>query len=248
MSGGTSSERVIITGAAGGIGAALSAHFLSLGHEVTGVDIDAFPPALSQCDGFTAHCADVTDEPAMEAVFDAAAATGPIRTVIANAAVTDLDHADTLSLPYATWARVLEINVTGSFVTARTGARRMAASGGGNIVFVTSSLARLSDAKANDAPYCTSKAAVEMLARVMALELASTGINVNTLFPSAMIDTGFFARWDAAARAKLAAPGILNETAAFLAALAPGAATGRALDQARWVKDTAYRASWGASK
>ena len=239
--------RVIVTGAAGGIGTALAEHFLSLGHPVTGVDLAAFPPALSRRAGFTPRRADITHDAAMEEIFDEAAAAGPIRAVIANAAVTDPAHADILSLPYATWARVMRVNVDGAFVTARGGARRLAATGGGNIIFITSSLGRLSDAKANDAPYCTSKAALEMLARVMALELASAGINVNTLFPSVRIATGFFAHLDAAARAALAPPGILNDTAAFLARLPPGAATGRSLDQALWDADRSYRATWGGS-
>lgn len=236
--------QVVITGAAGGIGAALSAHFLGLGHAVAGIDVAPFHAAQSGADGFLGLTADITDEPAMEAAFDRIAARGPIGAVIANAAVTDLAHHDSLSIPYANWARVLRVNVDGAFLTARTAARRMAA---GNLVFVTSSLALPEQAKANDAPYCASKAAVEMLARVMALELAPRGINVNTLYPSAIIDTGFFAHWPEDERRRLLSPpGLLNAAAAHLANLPPGAATGRSLDHARWEADPAYRASWGA--
>jgi 3-oxoacyl-[acyl-carrier protein] reductase len=235
--------QVVVTGAAGGIGTALAEYFLSLGGPVTGVDVAPFPSRLIGAPGFLGLRADIADEPAVEDAFDAAAARGPIVALIANAAVTDLDHHDTLTLPYATWARVLRINVDGAFLTARAAARRM---GAGNIVFVTSSLAFLSEAKANDAPYCTSKAAVEMLARVMALELAPKGINVNTLYPSAIIDTGFFAHWPEEERRRLLSPPtILNAAAAFLAGLPPGAATGRSLDQERWDSDPAYRTDWG---
>ena len=120
----------------------------------------------------------------------------------------------------------------------------MQRTGGGNIVFVTSSLARLSDAQAGDAPYCTSKAAIEMLTRVLAIELEPHRINVNTLFPSVIIDTGFFAHWPQAERAKLAPATLLNETATFLATLPAGAASGQSLDQQRWDEDPAYRAGW----
>jgi NAD(P)-dependent dehydrogenase (short-subunit alcohol dehydrogenase family) len=235
--------QVVITGAAGGIGAALAEHFLRLGRTVTGLDITPFPDRLAQAPGFTGLHADIADEAAVETALDAATARGPIAALLANAAVTDLDHHDVLSMPYATWARILRVNVDGAFLTARGAARRMER---GNIVFVTSSLARLSEARANDAPYCTSKAAVEMLARVMALELAPKGINVNTLYPSVIVDTGFFARWTEAERRRLSPPTILNASAAFLADLAPGAATGRSLDQDRWDRDEAYRAGWGA--
>lgn len=237
--------QVVITGAAGGIGAALAEHFLGLGRAVTAIDVMAFPDRLRAAPGFVGLRADITDESAVEAAFDTAAARRPITALIANAAVTDPAHHDTLTIPYATWGRVLRVNVDGAFLTARTAARQM---GTGNIIFVTSSLALLTQAKANDAPYCTSKAAVEMLARVMSLELAPRGINVNTLYPSAIIDTGFFAHWPEAERRRLLKPPtILNAAAAFLTGLAPGAATGHSLDQDRWDRDAAYRAEWGAA-
>ena len=233
---------IVITGAAGGIGAALAAHFLRLDWRVTGIDRAAhFPAALTEQPAFKGVQADVTDEPALEASLGDA---DPIDAVMANAAVTDPPHRGTLDLPYADWARIQRVNVDGGFLTARCAARRMTT--GGNIIFVTSSLARLSDARAGDGPYCTSKAAVEMLARVMALELADRGINVNTLFPSVMIDTGFFSHWPEAERSALHPPTILNAPAAWLANLDPGAATGRSLDQNRWDADPAYRADWGA--
>ncbi len=232
---------IVITGTAGGIGAALAAHFVTRGWLVTGID-RAPAPALEGA--FIGVQADITDEEAMETAFAAAAERGPIRALIANAAVTDLDHHHAVDMPYEVWRNVLRVNVDGAFLTARSAARHMRAGGGGNIVFVTSSLARLSDAQAGDAPYCTSKAAVEMLTRVLAIELAADAINVNTVFPSVIIDTGFFAHWPDAERAKLAPATLLNETAHFLAALPAGAATGGSLDQQRWDDDAAYRAQW----
>ena len=234
----TPKPHIVVTGAAGGIGAALAAHFLSLNWSVTGVDL--VPITLSQ-PGFYPQQADITDETAMEQTFDQAAKRAPIRAIIANAAVTDTAHRDTLQLPYQGWSRVMRVNVDGAFLTARAGARRMIPTGGGNIVFITSSLAFPENAQANDAPYCSSKAAVEMLARVMALELKNHGVNVNTLFPSAMIDTGFFAHWDQDRRADLAPATLLNEAAAYLADLPPGALSGHAVDQDRWDRDPAYR-------
>ena len=232
---------IVVTGAAGGIGAALATHFLSLDWTVTGMDL--IPIDVRRPD-FHPRQADVTDEDAMERIFDAAARTGPIRAVIVNAAVTDTAHHDTLRLPYRDWARVLRVNVDGAFLTARAGAQRMIPVGGGNIVFITSSLAFPDGAQTNDAPYCSSKAAVEMLARVMALELKTHGVNVNTLFPSAMIDTGFFAHWDRERRARALAPAtLLNDAAAYLADLPPGGPTGRSIDQDRWDRDPAYRDS-----
>lgn len=235
-------KHIVITGAAGGIGAAMATHFATLGWRVTAIDVAEIPSVENA--SITAITADITDEMAMEAAFDRAAATAPIDAVIANAAVTDLDHHQAIDMPYDVWRKVLRVNVDGAFLTARAAARRMRRTGGGNIVFVTSSLARLSDAQAGDAPYCTSKAAVEMLTRVLAIELEPHRINVNTLFPSVIIDTGFFAHWPQEERAKLAPATLLNETATFLANLPAGAASGQSLDQQRWDDDPVYRAGW----
>lgn len=235
----------LITGCARGIGQAMARHFLALGWQVTGVDV---LPCTSQetggadgAVGFAHHVCDITDEAALSAVVDAASTRAPLTAVMCNAAVTDPLHAAAIDLDYARWQRIQRVNVDGSFLTARLCARRMTR--GGNIVFVTSSLAFFSQARASDAPYCTSKSAVEMLMRVLALELAPRGINVNSLFPSVMIDTGFFDHLSPAERHALATPDILNRTAALLAALPPGTLTGTSLDQQRWDDDAAYRAS-----
>jgi 3-oxoacyl-[acyl-carrier protein] reductase len=236
------SGAIVITGAGRGIGAALAGHFLADGRAVFGIDVGGAGRALAGRAGYRHLQADVTDEAAMEAAFAAIFAAGPVSAVIANAAVTDIEHRRVADLAYATWQRVLRINVDGAFVTGRAAARGLVAQGGGNIVFVTSSLALLDQALAGDAPYCTSKAAVEMFARVLARELAPAGVNVNTLYPSVKVDTGFFAHLDAGERAELARPDILDRSAAFLAGLPPGTITGTSLDQQRFDADPAYRA------
>jgi 3-oxoacyl-[acyl-carrier protein] reductase len=236
------SGAVVVTGAGRGIGAALGRHFLDAGRPVFGIDVAAANATLAERRGYRHFQADVTDEAAVDAAFAAIFAAGPVSAVIANAAVTDIAHRRVADLSYATWRHVLRINVDGAFVTGRAAARGLAAQGGGNIVFVTSSLALLDQALAGDAPYCTSKAAVEMFARVLARELAPARVNVNTLYPSVKIDTGFFAHLDAGERAELARPDILDRSADFLANLPPGTLTGRSLDQQRFDADPHYRA------
>jgi NAD(P)-dependent dehydrogenase (short-subunit alcohol dehydrogenase family) len=235
-------DHVLITGTGSGIGLALARAFLAAGWQVTG--IDRAPGALDD-PGYAHTVCDITDAAAMDRAFDAATAHAPLRAVIANAAVTDMAHRSVLDQHYATWRKVLDVNVNGAFVTARAAARRLVPAGGGNITFITSSLAFLDQAKANDAPYCASKSAVEMLMRVLSLELAGTGVNVNTLFPSTRIDTGFFSTADAAEKADLDPPTILNQTALLLSGLTPGTLTGHSLDQQRWDIDAAYRAELG---
>lgn len=228
-------SHVVITGSASGIGRALTERFVAEGWTVTGIDRNAARPLA----GAYKHLfADITDEVMIEGALKRAADLAPVDAVFSNAAVTDLDHKRVIDLSYAAWIKVIRVNVDGAFLTARAAARNMP--NGGNIVFVTSSLAFFSEAKANDAPYCTSKSAVEMLMRVLALELGDKGINVNTLFPSVRIRTGFFAHLPPAEQAELAPPGILDEAALFLAGLKPGHLTGHSLDQQRWDDDPAY--------
>lgn len=233
-------SHVVITGAAGGIGRAMAEGFLDAGWVVTGIDRE--PGALGAA-GYRHAIADITDEPAFDDALGAAWAHEPVSAVFGNAALTDLDHLTATELPYERWQRILRVNVDGAFLTGRLAGRRMAAQGFGNIVFVTSSLAFIDHAKANDAPYCASKAAVEMFMRVLALELAPAGVNVNTLFPSVKIDTGFFAHLPEDERADLAGPDILNAASLALASMPPGLLTGASVDQERFDRDVGYRAT-----
>ena len=237
-------HHVVITGTSGGIGAALAAHFCARGWFVTGIDRLKAPGYLQATAGFKGVIGNITNELDMESKFSAASDRAPISALIANAAVTDLNHHLAVDMPLSVWREVLRINVDGAFLTAQQAARHMCLTGGGNIVFITSSLARLSDAQAGDAPYCSSKAAVEMLCRVLAIELEPLSINVNTLFPTDIIDTGFFKMWSDKDRSRLAPASILNESAFCLATQRTGAVTGCSLDQKLWDNDPHYRKKW----
>jgi len=230
------SRHILITGASGGIGLALCQCFLDTGWSVTGFDVG--PPALKGA-SYWHERIDVRDEAVMTTAFEHTSRRAPLDVVIANAAVTDIQHHGVADLDYALWQHVMRVNVDGAFLTGKLGAQHM--NRGGNIVFVTSSLAFFAGAQANVAPYCTSKSAVEMFMRVLALELAERNINVNTLFPSVKVDTGFFAHLGDKDRAALAPPDLLNDAAMFLAELDPGTLTGVSLDQQRWDTSNTYR-------
>lgn len=128
---------------------------------------------------------DVGDEASIIAGFDAAeAAFGPVDSVIANAGVSMPGSA--LGLPVGEFDALMQINVRGVFLTAREAGRRMIAAGSptrehGRIVLVGSIgshrvLPRLT-------AYSTSKAAVLMMGKSLAVEWASKGISVNTVLP-----------------------------------------------------------------
>jgi NAD(P)-dependent dehydrogenase (short-subunit alcohol dehydrogenase family) len=104
--------------------------------------------------------------------------------VVNNAGVGDIKRA--LEFTSADWDRIIGTNLTGSWIVAQESARRMVAAGiRGTIVNVTSILA--SRVTGGVSPYAASKAALKHLTEALALELAPTGIRVNSLAPGYII-------------------------------------------------------------
>jgi NAD(P)-dependent dehydrogenase (short-subunit alcohol dehydrogenase family) len=84
-----------------------------------------------------------------------------------------------LQVPLEEWDAVLRTNLYGCFYCARLAGRHMVARGGGRIVSISSIHGRV--AKADMGPYCTSKAAIDMFSKQLAVELAPHGITVNVV-------------------------------------------------------------------
>ena len=131
---------------------------------------------------------DVTDEASTIAAYDAGeAAFGPIDTVIANAGVAPAGSA--LALAVDDLAATLDVNIRGTYLTAREGARRMiahgvGAAGAGRIVLIGSITGQ--HPSAGLVHYGASKAAVAQMGRLMAKDWVAKGINVNTIAPGYM--------------------------------------------------------------
>ena len=88
-----------------------------------------------------------------------------------------------LDFPEADWDATITVNLKGTFLCCQAAARQMVAQGGGKIINVASNVGKV--ARVNNAAYCSSKAGVILLTRVMALELAKHKITVNALCPGA---------------------------------------------------------------
>jgi NAD(P)-dependent dehydrogenase (short-subunit alcohol dehydrogenase family) len=228
--------RTLVTGAGSGIGRALAAHLRQRGHRVVGIDIAWRDRTVVD----TAIDTDLTDYPAVERLFRDRPELAGLDAVVANAAVTDRDHHRVIDLPMATLRRVLDVNVTATMHLVKQVLPAMLERRAGNLVFVTSSLGGWKGGIEGDAVYSASKAALESFAYVLALETREAGVNVNTVYPSVKVDTGFFERAPAEARADLHPPAILDSATAFLTELRPGSLTGISLDQQAWDDDPAY--------
>lgn len=232
------SRRVLVTGAGSGIGRSLARFLRTRGHWVAGIDLAWADRTVVDA----AFEADLTDAVALAAVLDR---IGQVDALVANAAITDLDHHRVVDLPMATWRRVFDVNVTATVDVVRRVLPGMIARGRGNVVVVTSSLGTWKGGIVGDAVYSASKAALEAFVYVLALEARGTGVNANTIYPSVKIDTGFFRHLPADQRHDLHPATILDAPTAFLVELPPGRLSGISLDQQAWDDDPDYRRRLG---
>lgn len=176
----------LVTGGASGIGRAVCERFAAEGAAVAVADIDeAAAVQVSDLLGQRGAQAvalglDVREEAAVEAAFDAAeAALGPVDILVNSAAVPQLVRF--LDLTPAEFRRVVEVNLTGTFIAAREAARRMAGRGRGRIVNMGSITGQR--AITGRGAYSVAKGGVHQLTRLMAAELGEHGITVNTIAP-----------------------------------------------------------------
>jgi NAD(P)-dependent dehydrogenase (short-subunit alcohol dehydrogenase family) len=192
VSGVLTGRRILITGAANGIGLASVARSLEEGASVAALDRDeqALAALRSRFDGAAVHAvpADVAEPASVAAaVADCAAAIGGLDGVV-NAAGIDL-VADIETMELHQWSRVLAVNLTGPMLVMRAAFPYLRKAGGGTIVNVSSG-AGLTPLKHRTA-YCASKAGLQMASKALAMEAAEFGIRVNTICPGA-VETGLF--------------------------------------------------------
>ncbi|MGX5771637.1 SDR family NAD(P)-dependent oxidoreductase [Microbacterium trichothecenolyticum] len=186
-------RRVLVTGAAGGIGRAAARAFAGEGAHVAVTDRDAAALAALVAElraaGVAAsrHPADITVEADVAAAVAAAAAElGGLDAVVACAGISGPVGTMLAETWTTKWDAVFDVNVRGVFLVLRAAIPVLRAAGGGDVVVVASDSALV--AAPGMAPYCASKAAVLQLARAAAVELADDGIRVNAVCPS-IVDT-----------------------------------------------------------
>lgn len=168
--------RVLVCGAAGGIGSAVVAAVTQAGHQVTGVD----RPEL-----------DITVQGGAEqAVERAATELGGLDGVVHAVGMSGrrLGDGPVSACTDEAWAEVLRVNLESVFRLVRAALPVLTGGGGGSIVVVGSALARALDRDFLTAAYATGKAAVETLVRLAAFEGAAAGVRVNVVAP-ALVDT-----------------------------------------------------------
>ena len=192
MSGALAGRRILITGAANGIGLASVARFLAEGASVAALDRDASALAAmrSRFDGAKVYTlqTDVADPVAVAAAVAGGADALDGLDGVVNAAGLDL-VADIEAMALTDWNRLLAVNLTGPMLVMQAAYPYLRTAGGGTIVNVSSG-AGLSPLKHRTA-YCASKAGLQMASKALAMEAAEFGIRVNVVCPGA-VETGLF--------------------------------------------------------
>ena len=189
---------VVVTGAAGAIGAAVARRFMAAGDEVIGLDVRAAADA-----SFPILTCDVTDDDAVaDAVRQVVARHGDPTVLVHAAGITGSGGVE--DEPPDRWRRILEVNLTSAYLVARHVVPAMRRAGGGAIVLVASVNARFGGSALSGPAYAASKGGLVTLARFLAREHAVDGIRVNAVAPGPH-DTPMWAALDEDRRRRILA-------------------------------------------
>ena len=183
-------KRALVTGGARGIGLSITEALVQAGAEVAIVDLD-LDTAEREAQRLAEHYGskvlawktDVTDEAEVDQLMDELVEEfGGLDIAFANAGICI--NVPALEMTLDQWQKVIDVNLTGVFLTARAAAKQMIRQGsGGSIVNTASMSGHIVNVPQPQASYNASKAGVIQLTKSLAVELVEHKIRVNSISP-----------------------------------------------------------------
>lgn len=180
----------IVTGAGTGLGVVFSQALAESGASVVcaGLDVENLQRTAAQVQETGQQAlaieTDVTDEAAVDRLIaETVESFGRLDIIVNNAGIATAGPPEDVTL--SDWQKVLDVNLTGVFLSARAAARHMIASGrGGRIINIASILGAGASAPVPATAYAATKGAVINMTRDLAVHWASKGILVNAIGPA----------------------------------------------------------------
>jgi NAD(P)-dependent dehydrogenase (short-subunit alcohol dehydrogenase family) len=177
VSGRLEGKIAVVTGAAGGIGAATVEVFQREGATVVGVDL------LEGAPGDLALSVDVTEEFAVQQMYaQVAERYGRIDILFNNAGISPDDDTSVLETTLEAWQRVQDVNLKSVFLCCKHGIPHLLDGGGGSVIN-TASFVAVMGAATSQISYTASKGGVLSLTRELGVEFARKNVRVNALCP-----------------------------------------------------------------
>jgi NAD(P)-dependent dehydrogenase (short-subunit alcohol dehydrogenase family) len=168
---------VVITGAAGGIGAETTRVMRDEGATVVGADL------LADAGGDLALQCDVTDEDQVERLYRRVREEyGRIDVLFNNVGISPPDDVSVLDTSLEAWQRVQDVNLKSAFLCCKHGIPHLLETGGGSVIN-TASFVAVMGAATSQISYTASKGGVVALSRELGVQFARQGIRVNALCP-----------------------------------------------------------------
>lgn len=242
---------VLLTGAARGLGRAMTRALVASGNRVAAIDLDASGPEMR---GLVDECAalgaserllpveaDITRAQDCEAAVERAIAQfGTVHGLVNNAGrgMQDIGNVQVgprkrfYEVAPEAWTGVIDVNLNGAFMMARAIAPRLVEQGWGRIVNVVTSTGTMQ--AVGFSPYGPSKAGLEAATVIWSKDLDGTGVTVNALLPGGAANTRMIPASEISDRSKLVQPDVMCAPVVWLMSSASDGVNGRRIVANKW--------------